>query len=103
MGGNFSPIELVQAPALTALLPLGASVEEKAGLADAAAKLKTHAPLLGDYFTIRLNAEGKLTHVPEVISGHMPSSVCLPKFLRDLSQVDFTSEQAFLDGVCHCL
>ncbi|CAM9090302.1 unnamed protein product [Phaeothamnion confervicola] len=65
-----------------------------------AALLTEKGPMLSEYFRICIDAEGRLTALPELFEGHSPLPEGLPMFLLRLAtDVDWLEERACFHGV----
>ena len=109
--GAFSPINLNPPfPALQLLRcvldspeagwrPADGSKDDVAAFA--AALLQQHAAMLQEYFCIRIDSEGNVAALPQLIPGFVPAMQLLPMFLLRLTtEVDWSVEAPCLNGIC---
>ena len=90
-----SPVDCAE---LLTLLP-----HSSASSHDLSAPLR-FAPMLRDYFSLCLTADGRLTGMPELLPDYDPSLLALPLFLQALChEVDWGEEERCLHDVCRAL
>jgi hypothetical protein len=109
--GAFAPIDLNPPCPIRQLLrcvvdapeagwrPEDGSKEEVVGFA--ASLLQQHSAMLHEYFLIKIDAEGLISALPQLIPGYVPVMQLLPMFLLRLTtEVDWSAEAACLKGIC---
>ena len=59
------------------------------------------APMLQEYFSIQIDANGNLLTLPQVVDNYVPPIEELPLFcLRLITEVDWEQEADCLNGIC---
>ena len=57
--------------------------------------------MLQEYFVIRIDADGNISALPQLIPGYVPVMQLLPMFLLRLTtEIDWSAEAACLKGIC---
>ena len=108
---NFEAYRLSPAPSVRELALLALDMEEagwteadgdKAELADFMVQMLTSkAPMLDDYFSIDIDAEGRLGTLPLLLADYVPFFNKIPLFMMRLAtEVDWDAEEDCLDGIC---
>lgn len=66
--------------------------------------LQSFAPMLEEYFSIKISEHGDLLTLPQLIPKYIPPLEKLPLFiLRLCSEVDWSEEQPCFKGICEQL
>ncbi|XP_011184409.2 DNA mismatch repair protein Mlh1 [Zeugodacus cucurbitae] len=75
---------------------------DKMELAESASKILIEkAPIMREYFSLRINEEGQLETLPAILPQHYPSSTNLPMYiLRLATEVDWESEVECFESFC---
>ncbi|XP_067627207.1 DNA mismatch repair protein Mlh1 [Eurosta solidaginis] len=75
---------------------------DKLELAESAANiLQEKAPIMREYFSLRINDEGKLETLPAIVPQHYPCTTHLPLYiLRLATEVDWDSEVECFETFC---
>lgn len=67
----------------------------------AASLLLQHSAMLQEYFCIRIDSEGNISALPQLIPGYVPVMQLLPMFLLRLTtEIDWSAEAPCLKGIC---
>lgn len=101
--GRFRTIRIAEPVDIKTLLLHSIIGRDQNAVEAAVGLLRSHGPMLTDYFSISFDDGGALASLPEVVKDHLPESVALPAFLLALSRVDYSAERTCLQGISRCL